>query len=72
MPTYHCEVFKQDAASPDTYLVFNLTNHESPTFSLTSLEAGVDYHIVVRMSCEYVEKNNCLHLQILPIDIGIT
>ena len=50
MPTYHCEVFKQDAASAEMYLVFNMTNHEAPTFSLTSLEAGADYHIVVYAS----------------------
>ena len=62
MPTYHCEVFKQDAASPDTYLVFNLTNHESPTFSLTSLEAGVDYHIVVM--CCYFFKSCILNTEV--------
>ena len=32
------------------YLVFNMTNHEAPIFTLTSLEAGVDYHIVVYAS----------------------
>lgn len=44
LPTYHCEVFTNHE------LAFNLSSQEAPSFGLTNLEAGADYHVVVYAS----------------------
>lgn len=50
LPTFHIEAFKLEVNGGSSFLIFNMSNAFAPNFTVTGLEAGVDYTVVIYAS----------------------